>query len=231
MSTADLGANAVTEGKIGTGAVTEGKIGTAAVTADKIGTGAVTAGKIGTGAVGTDNIANGSVTSTKLAADAAVTSLNLLTGGVSISGGTDINITQTGSDILIEYTGTLAQTQSSIRWKTNVQPLKDAVEVVKRLRGVSFEWKEDGREDIGLIAEEVGAVIPEIVVFEENGVDAKSVNYSRLVSVLIEAVKEQQEQLDGRERAIDEMTARLDRLERLVASSSSTAAPAQQANR
>ena len=55
-----------------------------------------------------------------------------------------------------------------------------------------FRWKADGKHDIGLIAEEVGEVIPEVVAYEENGKDAKSVDYARLVAVLIEAVKEQQ---------------------------------------
>ena len=80
---------------------------------------------------------------------------------------------------------------SSRRWKTNINPLENALEKVKLLEGVSFDWKADGKHDIGLIAEEVGKVIPEVVAYEENGVDAKSVDYARLVAVLIEAAKEQ----------------------------------------
>ena len=57
---------------------------------------------------------------------------------------------------------------------------------------MSYDWKADGKHDIGLIAEEVGEVIPEVVAYEENGIDAKSVDYARLVAVLIEAVKAQQ---------------------------------------
>ena len=47
-----------------------------------------------------------------------------------------------------------------------------------------------------MIAEEVGEVIPEIVDYEENGVDARSMDYARLVALLIEAVKEQQGQIE-----------------------------------
>ena len=54
----------------------------------------------------------------------------------------------------------------------------------------------NGKHDIGLIAEEVGEVIPEVVVYEGNGQDAQSVDYARLVAVLIEAMKEQQEELE-----------------------------------
>ena len=66
---------------------------------------------------------------------------------------------------------------------------------VQRLRGVSFDWRANGKHDIGLIAEEVGEVVPEVVAYEENGKDAKSVDYARLVAVLIEAVKEQQSEI------------------------------------
>lgn len=45
---------------------------------------------------------------------------------------------------------------------------------VRRLRGVSFDWTESGSRDIGMIAEEVGRVIPEIVDYEANGTDAKA---------------------------------------------------------
>ena len=64
------------------------------------------------------------------------------------------------------------------------------------MRGVTYEWKANGKHDVGLIAEEVGEIIPEVVEYEENGVDAKSVDYARLVAVLIEAVKEQQKMIE-----------------------------------
>ncbi len=66
---------------------------------------------------------------------------------------------------------------------------------VQRLRGVYYDWKANGQHDIGLIAEEVGEVIPEVVTYEENGKDASSVDYPRLVALLIEAVKEQQKEI------------------------------------
>ena len=69
------------------------------------------------------------------------------------------------------------------------------LEKVRRLRGVSYVWKEDGKPNIGLIAEEVAEVIPEVVSFEDNGKDARAIDYSRLVAVLIEGMKEQQEEM------------------------------------
>jgi len=88
-------------------------------------------------------------------------------------------------------------TYSSKRWKTNIKPIDNALDKVEQLHGVTFDLKKDGMHDIGLIAEEVGQVIPEVVAYEDNGKDAKSVDYSRLVALLIEAVKTQQQEIDA----------------------------------
>lgn len=80
---------------------------------------------------------------------------------------------------------------SSRIWKTNINPIEGALSKVQQLQGVSYDWKADGRHDIGLIAEEVAEVIPEVVWG-----DGRSIDYSRLVAVLIEAVKEQQDEID-----------------------------------
>ena len=94
-------------------------------------------------------------------------------------------------------------TYSSRRWKTRVEPIHDALGMILRLRGVSFDWRASGRSDLGLIAEEVGEVIPEVVAYEANRTDARSVDYTRLVPILIEATKEQQKQIDRQQVVID----------------------------
>ena len=85
---------------------------------------------------------------------------------------------------------------SSRRWKTNIHPIQNALDKVMSLNGVTYDWIENGKHDIGLIAEDVGQVIPEIVAYEDNGIDAKSVDYARLTALLIEAVKEQQKTIE-----------------------------------
>lgn len=87
-------------------------------------------------------------------------------------------------------------TYSSRRWKTNIKPIEGSLEKVKKLNGVTYDVKETGKHNLGLIAEDVGEVIPEVVNYEENGMDAKSIDYPRLVAVLIEAIKEQQKEID-----------------------------------
>ena len=69
----------------------------------------------------------------------------------------------------------------------------EGLDIIKKLRGVSFNWKEDGKKDYGVIAQEVENVLPELV----NGKDGeKGVQYNSLVGVLIEAIKEQQQQIN-----------------------------------
>jgi hypothetical protein len=90
-------------------------------------------------------------------------------------------------------------TYSSRRFKTDIQTLSGALDKIERMRGVSYTLKATGKHEIGVIAEEVGAVVPEAVTYEANGKDARSVDYNRLTAVLIEAVKQQQAQLNAQE--------------------------------
>lgn len=83
---------------------------------------------------------------------------------------------------------------SSRRYKANVVDLDGGLAAVARLRGVSFDWKETGRHDIGFIAEEVAAVVPEVVAFDDRG--AQGIDYARLTTLLVEAIQEQQAEID-----------------------------------
>jgi hypothetical protein len=87
------------------------------------------------------------------------------------------------------------QTYSDIRFKTNINTIENALEKVKILRGVYFDWKNQGIRDIGFIAQEVEKVIPEIVSTDINGI--KSLDYGRLTALLTQAIKEQQTQIDS----------------------------------
>ena len=74
-------------------------------------------------------------------------------------------------------------------------------EKVQSLQGVSYDLKSNGQHQIGLIAEDVGEVIPEVVSYEKNGVDAQGVDYGRLTALLVEATKEQQVEIERLVRA------------------------------
>jgi hypothetical protein len=93
-------------------------------------------------------------------------------------------------------------TYSSRRWKTNIHPLHAALAKVEQLRGVSYDLKDSGKHEIGVIAEEVGEVVPEVVTYDNNGTGAQAVDYGRLTALLIEATKEQQALIEKQQRQI-----------------------------
>ena len=93
-------------------------------------------------------------------------------------------------------------TYSSERYKNNIQTIDNPMSVINNLNGVSFNWKDTGRQDYGFIAEDVGKVLPNIVSWEKNKKDAHGMDYLKIISFLVEATKEQQIQIDNLNREI-----------------------------
>ena len=106
---------------------------------------------------------------------------------------------------------------SDRRLKENVINIDNALEKVKQIRGVEFDWTqeyidakggEDGyftrKHDVGVIAQEVEEVLPEVVGTREDGI--KAVKYDRMVGLLIEAIKEQQSQIDELKQTVKNLT-------------------------
>jgi hypothetical protein len=96
-------------------------------------------------------------------------------------------------------TATDFNSASDINLKENIRPLEDSLNKVLQLNGVSFDWKETQQPSVGVIAQELEKVFPELVKTGEN----KSVNYNGLIGVLIEAVKEQQKQIEELKKQIN----------------------------
>lgn len=94
---------------------------------------------------------------------------------------------------------------SDERVKTNIKTIDNAVDKVKQLRGVEFDRTDMKNNDhqIGVIAQEVEKVIPEVVIEQEDGM--KSVAYGNMVGLLIEAMKEQQAQIDAQNEQINSL--------------------------
>ena len=95
---------------------------------------------------------------------------------------------------------------SSIRFKDHVQPIESAIDTITKLQGVSYSWKDTGKKDFGFIAEQVGKILPEIVEWSADPQYANTMDYTRIISFLVEAVKEQQ-------KKIDILTERLDKID------------------
>ena len=86
---------------------------------------------------------------------------------------------------------------SDISLKDNIRPIESAIFKVKQIRGITFDWNEKANDlqrekghDVGLIAQEVEKVLPEVVQIREDGI--RAISYEKVVPLLVEAIKEQQ---------------------------------------
>ena len=102
-------------------------------------------------------------------------------------------------------TGTLSATiftsLSDKTQKTNIKPIEKSIELVKQLEGVRYDWINNQKPSIGVIAQDIEKVLPEVV--ETNNDGLKSVSYGNIVGVLIEAIKEQQVRIEELERKLN----------------------------
>ena len=88
---------------------------------------------------------------------------------------------------------TIVNSLSDEKLKKDISTIDDALDKVKQLRGVDYTWKDSEEKSKGVIAQELQEVFPELVSESGSGL---SVNYNGIIGVLIEAIKEQQKQID-----------------------------------
>jgi len=141
----------------------------------------------GTGQLSIAGIVDGTFAGTKFVFHGANSNLLTLIG--------------TGDAVLV---GTLTQL-SDIRFKKNISSIEGVLSKIKQLRGVTYNWKDntkDTAQQIGFIAQEVEKVFPQLVKTDEKGM--KSVAYSNMVPVLLEAIKEQQKQIDELKKMVEQ---------------------------
>ena len=126
-------------------------------------------------------------------------------GGTSyISGWKVYRVSQAGNRI---FTGTVVSSNtvtanSDIKLKTNIKPIENALDKTLALRGVEFDRLDIEAHQIGVIAQEVEEVIPELV---SDLFGTKSVAYGNITAVLIEAIKEQQIMINNLKNDIEEL--------------------------
>ena len=142
-------------------------------TAHLSGTQTFTGAKTFSANVATTNITSGTV---------------IVTGGVGISGALNV-----GGDIV-------AYASSDERLKDNIELISNPIEKVQSLKGVTWDWNSNADElqqslpNVGVIAQDVEKVLPQLVIDRDNGF--KGVDYAKLTGLLIEAIKDQQKQID-----------------------------------
>jgi Chaperone of endosialidase len=122
--------------------------------------------------------------------DVRVGSLNLLSYG---SGATAI--CRNGA-------GDISNCSSSRRYKTNIQTFNGGLNLLRRFRPVTFDWKADGNNDIGFVAEEVNEIEPLLTTRNSSG-EIEGVKYAQITTVLVNAVNEQQKIIEQQQKQID----------------------------
>ena len=181
--------------------------------------------------LGVSNVIGG-MFNTTVAANRIVGAVNVIGGGTSTITGGQVNVGGANTNIsggvitatagvgllngfwMYNFSNICAPCPSDRKAKTNIVPLVGSLSKILKLQGVSFDWNKDivprkaetQKSSVGLIAQEVEEVIPEVVVTEkiENN-NLRTVQYENLVGVLIEAMKEQQQQIEELKQRISDL--------------------------
>lgn len=139
------------------------------------------------------NVVNGYLTSSVAASTYAPLNGAAFTGSISVTGTISATSTISSQGDIIAYSS------SDLRLKTDIEPITGALDKVVKLNGITYSWNEIGASlfdddvavpdrEAGVIAQEVEAVLPEVVTTRDNGMLA--VRYERIIPLLIEAIKE-----------------------------------------
>ena len=167
---------------------------------------ASSAGGIATGAFGVANAAfdkaNTSTggTTVKLGNESSSSETFYVTLANTSSGNVSTLNVSSSSLTFIPSTGTLSATVfnslSDATLKNDIEPISNALEIINKISGVGFNWKESGKHSFGVVAQNMEEVVPDLVGNINNH---KTVNYDGIIAFLIEAIKELNNKLENKE--------------------------------
>lgn len=113
--------------------------------------------------------------------------------------------------------------RASVRYKEQSRPFEGGLSIIKRLNPVAFKWKADGTDDLGLNAEDVAAIEPRLVTLGANG-EVESIREQGMNAVFINAIKEQQAQIESQQQSMRQMQLQIEALKALVCTAGVNAA-------
>jgi hypothetical protein len=144
------------------------------------------------------------------------TNLELFTASLSTTsnvrfGSLGIGMAASGTSGRIDAANDIvAFSTSDIRLKENIVPIPNAIEKIRKISGNTYDWKAELKDvhgyegnDVGVIAQEVESVLPQLVQDRDNGY--KAVKYDKIVALLIEGIKEQQQHIDNLTIQVEEL--------------------------
>ena len=143
--------------------------------------------------------------SNKLSFDPGGGSGNLISSDGATSYNVHSDLVFDGTNLQVHGGDIIAFYSSDKRLKDNVIPITNPISKIMKIGGYTFDWNEKqdtyNGHDVGVIAQEVEKVLPEVVETRENGY--KAVKYDKMVPLLIEAIKDQQKQIDELKKLIE----------------------------
>jgi hypothetical protein len=152
------------------------------------------------------NVGNGATISNGLNVNSGNLNVSGAGANLNVASGISLGFVPAGGDFALCYktsTKFIANcSASSLRYKQDVQNFYGGLSIINRLRPISFSWKDDGRRDIGFAAEEVEQIEP-LLSFRNVRGEIEGVKYQLIGVVLVEAVKEQQTQIEQQNQQIE----------------------------
>ena len=137
-------------------------------------------------------------------------------GPVVVFGNLDVNYYASGGTVSVCRNGTrLAVCSSSLRYKTAIKPFSGGLSIINRLSPITFKWKADKKSDVGFGAEDVAKVEPLLITHNDKG-EVEGVKYDRLSVVFVNAIKEQQAQIERLEQQLKQQQRHIDGLKRIM---------------
>jgi hypothetical protein len=118
-----------------------------------------------------------------------------------------------GTTVMADGTGKLYKQSSSRRYKTDIRDLQMNPDRVLELNPVKFQWKTTGQDDIGLIAEEVEAVVKDLVIYDQEG-KPDAVKYDKVSLYLLKVVKDLKSENESLKQRLDALEKKIENIER-----------------
>jgi hypothetical protein len=118
-----------------------------------------------------------------------------------------------GTQLCRNLSNQISNCSSSLRYKTNINPFSAGLSFIRKLRPITFDWKQSGTKDVGFGAEDVVNVNPLFVTYNDKG-EVEGVKYDRLSAAFVNAFKEQQAQIETLRTVNSAMNARLQEFEK-----------------
>jgi hypothetical protein len=143
--------------------------------------------------------------------------LNMAGGNINMANGNIASAGQINANTLTVQGTATATTYlhlSDARLKENIRGIADPLAIVEQLKGHKFDWRQDGKPDIGFVAQEVQQVLPEAVVTSPEG--HLAVKYDVLTAPLVEAVKIQAAQINRLNQTVSQKSAEIEQLKGAV---------------